>query len=269
MTKERLEKYRHQLQVVAVRVQGTVANLEEQARSQTGGEAGGGLSNAPLHLGDLGSEAYSQELGATLLENEAYIRNEVLDALGRVAKGTFGLCEHCRRAIPIARLDVLPYARHCAACASELQAGRRVNMNEGRPVTWLGDPGQEGPAQTGALDGIARRGLATEREDVHAAGTPRGGTVQGGLAGTNVGGGSPNGARLEEARGRRDAGDEPGDEEMPAAQSGRAGGTGGGRPANKGARGAKGGKGPKSDDPTRGSRSSDSTAKKSRRRRSD
>ena len=78
------------------------------------------------------------------------------------------------------------------------------------------------------------------RDDVHAAGTPGGGTAVGGLAGTNIGGGSPRGAKLEDAMGRGDADDTAdSNEEQPGAFSGRAGGAVGGTPANKRARGGK------------------------------
>lgn len=68
--------------------------------------------------------------------------------------------------------------------------------------------------------------------DIHAAGTPAGGTAVGGLAGTNVGHGDPDNADLEAAEGsgdfdaRLDADGEP-------AQSGFSGGAVGGVPAGK------------------------------------
>jgi DnaK suppressor protein len=236
MNKGQLQHYRDRLRVLAARLGVTVAGLEDQARSMTGGEAGGGLSNAPLHLGDVGSEAYSQELGATLLENEAYIRNETLAALARVEGGTYGLCENCSRDIVPERLDALPYARHCAECAAALQAGHHANLNDGRPEAWLGEPGHEGPTQAGALDRAVGRDLGSMRDDVHAAGTPGGGAAVGGLAGTNIGGGSPRGEKLEDAMGRDD---DDSNEEQPEAFSGHAGGAVGGTPANKRARGGK------------------------------
>src|SRR5262245_13049015 len=114
MTREAIQQYRDQLQALAARLGGTVAGLVQDVRRPTGGEAAGGLSNTPLHLGDVGSEVFNQELDTTLLENEAFIRNETLAALDRIDRGTFGRCEACGRAIPAERLDALPYARHCA-----------------------------------------------------------------------------------------------------------------------------------------------------------
>jgi RNA polymerase-binding transcription factor DksA len=38
-------------------------------------------------------------------------------ALARIDEGTFGICPGCNRAIPIDRLNVLPWAATCVACA--------------------------------------------------------------------------------------------------------------------------------------------------------
>jgi RNA polymerase-binding transcription factor DksA len=241
MERERLDQYRKQLREMADRVGRTAAALEEQARTPTGGEAAGGLSNAPFHLADVGSEAYNQELGATLLENETYVRDEVLAALTRIDEGRYGRCENCGREIIPERLEALPYARHCTACSAQLGSGRAVNLNSGRPETWLGEPGHEGPTQTGSPQRIVGRDLGGGPDDVHAVGTPGGGTAAGGLAGTNVGGGAPAGAKLERAMGAGvdDAPVDDDGEDLPEAVSGPSGGAVGGTPANKRSRGTR------------------------------
>ena len=177
MTARQLDRHRKQLEQLADSTGRTAAALEDEVRSPLGGEASGGLSNAPVHLGDLGSEAYTQELDATLLENETFIRDEALAALERLDAGTYGRCAACGTDIASARLDALPYARQCVACAAAGQSGLAVNMNDGRPEGRLG----------------------AAPNDTHAAGTPGGGTEVGGLAGTNVGSGAPDGANLERA----------------------------------------------------------------------
>jgi len=229
MTRQQMGKYRDQLRAMAARLGGTVAGLVEGVRRPTGGESAGGLSNAPLHLGDVGTDVFNQELDATLLENEAFIRDEVLAALDRIDRGTYGRCENCKRDIVAERREALPYTRYCTSCAAQLQAGRAVNVNDGRP----GDPG-------------------TRPADHHAAGTPGGGTAVGGLAGTNVGEGAPEGVKLEAAMGSAsfdvDIEGQEGDE-APEAYSGPAGGAVGGTPANKRSRGGK-----RIDDPAGGIR---------------
>lgn len=133
MTASQTRKYRTQLEQLAGRVRETAAGLEESVRTPTSGESAGGLSNVPMHLGDVGSEVYNQELSATLLENEEHIRGEVDAALDRLDAGTFGTCERCKEAIAPERLEALPYARFCVACAAAEQAGAAVNLNAGRP----------------------------------------------------------------------------------------------------------------------------------------
>lgn len=241
MKREQLDRYRDQLRALTDRVQRTAAGLEEQVRTPTGGESAGGISNAPMHLADVGSEAYAQELSATLLENETYIRDEAVAALERLDRGTYGRCEHCGADIIPERLEAIPYARHCAPCATKLQEGRAVNINDGRPSEWLGEPGHEGLSQTGSPSRVVGRDLGGAPDDVHAVGTPGGGTAVGGLAGTNIGSGSPDTANLEAAMGdgALDAPVETDGEDQPEAVSGPSGGAVGGTPANKRTRGSR------------------------------
>ncbi|MGL4549572.1 MAG: TraR/DksA family transcriptional regulator, partial [Gemmataceae bacterium] len=136
MTPEKLTHYRRVLVDLGRRVRATAQSLEDEVRQPTGGEGSGNLSNAPMHLADMGSEAYTQELTATLLENEEYLRSEVIAALDRHDGGTFGACEECSRPIPEGRLDALPFVRHCVGCSEKLQSGADVNLNDGRPAGW-------------------------------------------------------------------------------------------------------------------------------------
>ena len=243
MTREQTSVFRDRLRALATRLGNTVAGLEEGVRTPTGGQTAGGLSNAPLHLGDVGTDAFHQELDATLLENEAFIRNEVSAALDRVKKGTFGRCENCGRDIILERLDALPYVRYCTRCASRLQSGLPVNLNNGRPPSWLGEPGHESTNATGSPERVIGRELERGGDDRHAASTPGGGTAKGGLAGTNLGSGSPRGAKLERAMGSsafdEDMTSDEEEEQAREAYSGRSGGAVGGTPANKRARGGK------------------------------
>lgn len=47
-------------------------------------------------------------------------RDQVQDALARVAAGTYGICTSCGSPIPAARLDVRPFAELCVPCAEKL-----------------------------------------------------------------------------------------------------------------------------------------------------
>jgi RNA polymerase-binding transcription factor DksA len=242
MTPERLAQYRRALLELGRRVRITSEHLEEASRTPTSGESAGGLSNVPMHLADVASEAYAQELNATLRENEEVIRVEVIAALDRLDGGAFGVCEECRRSIPEPRLDVVPYARHCVGCAEKAQSAPNVNLNEGRPAGWgstLEHPaalaGQRRAGEQSPT--MAPRGKAdrTGDTDRHAAGTPGGGTAIGGLGGTNLGTGDMGDADLEDAMatGTFDSGADA-DEASPGdGYAGHSGGAVGGTPAGK------------------------------------
>lgn len=115
------QEYREQLQGLLRRLRGVREQLAGEALHPTGGEAAGGLSNVPLHLGDLGSQTFEEEMLLGLLENEEQLMAEVNCALERLEQGVYGRCEQCGREISRQRLRALPYVRHCLACAQRLQ----------------------------------------------------------------------------------------------------------------------------------------------------
>ncbi|MFO0965818.1 MAG: TraR/DksA C4-type zinc finger protein [Gemmataceae bacterium] len=246
ITKKKMQAYAEQLRDMARRMKLTASALEDEARSATSGEAGGNLSNAPMHIGDVGSAAYEQELSATLLENEEYLLEEIQSALDRIDAGTFGVCEGCGATLREARLEILPYTRYCVTCAEMMQAGLPVNLNEGRPHLGSETANPHDDAQETAgfrregdrptFTGLESRNAAG---DIHAAGEPGGGSAIGGLAGTTVGEGDPADANLRDAMGSGafDVTLGQGAEDGEEGYGGPSGGAVGGTPAGKRARG--------------------------------
>ena len=121
MTKPDLEAYQNTLLALRTRLRGDVSQLSNEALRSGGGEASGGLSNAPSHPADLGTDNFEQEFALSLLQNQEQVLQEIGDALDRIKKGSYGRCEECDTVIPKARLQALPYARHCVACARKNQ----------------------------------------------------------------------------------------------------------------------------------------------------
>lgn len=227
MADGRFEKFRKRLQDLRTEVRGNLDDISEQARQPTGGQADGGLSNAPMHLGDLGTDTYLQELSSTVMESEQDLSNEITAALQRIDDGSFGTCEQCGQPIPEARLEALPYTSHCVACAETADTRPRANLNVGRPQRpqdTLADKAAQG-LEPGDQPEVARdrprRPLAGTAAD-----TAGGGTAVGGLAGTNTGGGDPDDVDLQQAtvNGRFT----PDTEDSTTRYSGRAGGAVGG-----------------------------------------
>ena len=133
MDKKAIEHYRRTLQELTQRMLGDTTAVTEQILEGSGGQSGGGLSNAPMHLGDMGTDEYLHDLNATLLEHEEFLSGEVREALDRIEQGTFGLCETCGTPIAKERLEALPYARRCTPCAEAADTRSPANFNTGRP----------------------------------------------------------------------------------------------------------------------------------------
>jgi RNA polymerase-binding transcription factor DksA len=236
MKDSELSALRRQLQELTSRVRTDAAALAEQAHTPSGGNGGSELSNAPFHLGDMGTEEYLYDMNATLLANEQYIVSEAREALRRLDQGAYGKCEQCGRAIAKARLEAIPYTRFCVICAESNDATPQVNLNEGRPNSpkdTLAPEGEMDEDRIQGADPLEFPQPPVHRGDVHAAGTAGGGTAVGGLAGSNEGYGDPKLFEVDEATasGQFDIEDDRAKCNTP--RSGRSGGAVGGTPVFK------------------------------------
>ena len=60
---------------------------------------------------------YAKEL--SIEQNTLDLLRKVDHALERIEAGKYGNCESCGNAIPVERLDVLPYSTLCVECAAK------------------------------------------------------------------------------------------------------------------------------------------------------
>jgi RNA polymerase-binding transcription factor DksA len=235
MNKTSLSKYRRLLTALADRVGADAATMRDQVRAGTSGHGGTDLSNAPFHLGEMGTDEFLYDMNATLLENEQYIVSEARAALDRMDNGTYGTCQSCLKKIPAARLEAIPYTRFCVECAA-VEDVPEANFDKGRPrrpEDTLAPEGEMKEDRTRSLDELESQRPSVRRDDVHAAGTAGGGTAVGGLAGSNEGDGDPTISEIDEATGSGnfDIEDDRPDDNTP--MSGFTGGAVGGTPARK------------------------------------
>jgi RNA polymerase-binding transcription factor DksA len=198
---------RRQLQKALERLQPEVQGIAEQTQNASSGQGTTELSNAPMHLADVGTEEFLHALNATLLENETFLLTEIRAAIERIDNGQFGRCEICHSKIADERLRALPHARHCIRCATENEQPQ-VNLNRGRPrspADTLADEEEmeikRRDERASLADMVSSQELHPTHQDVHAAGSPGGGAAAGGLAGATKGDGSPDVHELEAAMG--------------------------------------------------------------------
>ena len=114
LSKPELLEFRNVLLLRKRVLQGDVKGLENEAMKK--GSDGGDLSTLPMHLADLGTDSFEQEMSLGLMETESGELQQVQEALERITDGSFGLCETCRKKLPKERLKAIPWARLCVDC---------------------------------------------------------------------------------------------------------------------------------------------------------
>lgn len=94
----------------------------------------GELSAYDNHPADLGTEMFMNEMQGNLQNHERYRIAEIERALHKVEDGSYGKCELCGTEIPEERLEILPDANICMACAKDKLPVEDMNSDRGRPV---------------------------------------------------------------------------------------------------------------------------------------
>jgi DnaK suppressor protein len=69
-----------------------------------------------MHQADAGSDSYDRDFTLSLLSQEQDALYEIEEALKRIDKGTYGICEMSAKTIPVDRLEVRPYTRCTVEC---------------------------------------------------------------------------------------------------------------------------------------------------------
>ena len=119
LTPAEIEKFKAILLAKKNEILGNVISMEIEALRRESGD----LSRLPIHMADLGTDNFDQELTLGLMEGERKLLIEINDALGRIEDGTFGICQGSGKPIPKARLEAIPWAKYCVEYASMREKG--------------------------------------------------------------------------------------------------------------------------------------------------
>jgi len=118
-----IEHYQQMLLEKRREILRNVNEIEDEALKKSRLDASGDLSSMPIHMADLGTDNYEQEFVLGLMDSERQLLKEIDDALERIEKGTYGICEGTGKPIPKARLEANPWARYCVEYARMLEEG--------------------------------------------------------------------------------------------------------------------------------------------------
>ena len=118
LAKSTLNRFKDQLKAERERLEAMIQELEEE-REQARLNETASERNPDIDSVDGGTMAFEYEKELALVENARDLLRKVNHAESVIKKGSYGVCEGCQTAIPIARLQVLPYTTLCVNCSSK------------------------------------------------------------------------------------------------------------------------------------------------------
>jgi DnaK suppressor protein len=119
-----LDEFRQLLTAKRNELIGDMNHLRKEALGHGSSGEGGSSSSMPIHMADLGSDTWEQELTLGFIEKERGLLREIEDALDRIDDRTYGICLATNRPISKARLRATPCAKHCIEYARKRELGR-------------------------------------------------------------------------------------------------------------------------------------------------
>lgn len=113
MKKADMQPYKERLLALRARLMGDVKAMADVALNDVHS------SSMPIHMAELGSENYEQELTLSMMESEEGVLETIDEAIERVNQGTYGKCVECDAVVPKTRLNAIPHAAMCVRCAEK------------------------------------------------------------------------------------------------------------------------------------------------------
>jgi RNA polymerase-binding transcription factor DksA len=98
--------------------------LRERLLSQMSGlakESAEEMTNYSLHMADSGTDNFDRDFALSLLSSDQDAIYEIEEALKRIEKNTYGICELTGKQIPKTHLDAIPWTRFTVEAQSQLE----------------------------------------------------------------------------------------------------------------------------------------------------
>ena len=98
--------------------------LREQLLRQMNGlakESAQEMAGYSLHMADSGTDNFDRDFALSLLSSDQDAVYEIEEALKRIERDTYGICELTGKPIPKARLEAIPWTRFTVAAQAQLE----------------------------------------------------------------------------------------------------------------------------------------------------
>jgi len=124
----------------------TLLQLRDRLLHQMSGlakESAEQMASYSLHMADSGTDNFDRDFALSLLSSDQDAIYEIEEALKRIEKGTYGVCELTGKSIPGARLAAIPWARFTVESQAQLErdgAIRQKRLGQLGSVDTTGGP---------------------------------------------------------------------------------------------------------------------------------
>jgi RNA polymerase-binding transcription factor DksA len=126
--------------------------LREQLQRQMNGlakESAQEMAGYSLHMADSGTDNFDRDFALSLLSSDQDAIYEIEEALKRIEKNTYGICELTNKPIPRARLEAIPWTRFTVTAQAQLERDGALRQ---RRLGALGSVDSVGVAEVEADD---------------------------------------------------------------------------------------------------------------------
>jgi len=102
----------------------TLLDLRERLMAQMSGlakESAEEMAGYSLHMADSGTDNFDRDFALSLLSSDQDAIYEIEEALKRIERNTYGICELTGKSIPKARLEAIPWTRFTVEAQAQLE----------------------------------------------------------------------------------------------------------------------------------------------------
>lgn len=107
------QKFYQNLLDLHSRLRDQMSGLAKESQSQ--------MESYSLHMGDSGTDNFDRDFALSMLSSDQDAVYEIEEALKRIEKNTYGVCELTQKVIPKARLEAIPWARFTVEAQAQLE----------------------------------------------------------------------------------------------------------------------------------------------------
>ena len=138
--------------------------LREQLMRQVDGlakESAEEIAGYSLHMADSGTDNFDRDFALSLLSSDQDAIYEIEEALKRIERNTYGVCELTGKTIPKARLEAIPWARFTVQAQAQLE---REGALRSRRLGQLGSVDSAGTVEVEETDEEPEEKAVKEKE---------------------------------------------------------------------------------------------------------